>query len=82
MTEAAAGHDNAHPVRHRDRAQQATTTGLPTTAPDPAIATATGRATGPAEPTHSARRYGRRLPPAVRRALPPTPLLLVPLLLL
>lgn len=78
MTEAAAGHDNAHPVRHRDRAQQATTTGLPTTAPDPA----TGRATGPAEPTQAARRYGRRLPPAVRRALPPPPLLLVPLLLL
>ncbi|WP_082598899.1 MULTISPECIES: sensor histidine kinase [unclassified Kitasatospora] len=47
MTEAAAGHDNAHPVRHRDRAQQATTS---------------GRATGP--------------------ALSPTPLLLLPLLLL
>ncbi|WP_369185442.1 sensor histidine kinase [Streptomyces sp. Y1] len=70
MTEAAAGQDEAHPVRQRDRAQQATTTGLPTMGPDHD----TGRATGPAEPTRAARRYGRRLPP--------TPLLLVPLLLL
>ncbi|RKT09600.1 signal transduction histidine kinase [Streptomyces sp. 1114.5] len=37
MTEAAAGHDTAHPVRHRNRAQRPTTTGLPPTKPTPLL---------------------------------------------